>query len=152
MTADVTAPDVASPPFWTLPEGLSEQQVAERVRDGRTNAFEAQTSRSVWDILRTNLLTVFNGLLVVLLAAVLATGRWQNGLFGAVIVVNAGIAVVQEVRAKRTLDRLTLLTALRARVVRAGAVPRSSPWRRRSRREPAPSWSRGPTSCCGGSR
>ncbi|GAA3458128.1 HAD-IC family P-type ATPase [Saccharothrix longispora] len=102
--------------------GLTSAEVAERVAAGRVNAVASRTSRSTAQIVRANVVTPFNGLLAALFAAVLTTGRWQNGLFGLVIVVNAGIGVVQEVRAKRTLDRLAVLTAPRARVVRDGAV------------------------------
>ena len=66
--------------------------------------------------------TVFNGLLTALFVCILLTGRWQNGLFGLVIVANSAIGIFQEVRAKRTLDRLAVLNAPRARVVRDGSV------------------------------
>jgi cation-transporting ATPase E len=55
---------------------------------------------------RANVLTVFNGVLVTLFVLVVATGRWQNGLFAGVVVANAAIGIVQELRATRTLDRL----------------------------------------------
>ncbi len=100
--------------------GLTAAQVRERVLDGRTNATTTRTSRTLADIVRANVLTFFNALLLLLLVAILATGRWQNGLFGLVIVANAVIGIVQEVRAKRTLDRLALLHAPTARVVRDG--------------------------------
>jgi cation-transporting ATPase E len=97
--------------------GLTGAQVQERVLDGRTNA---PTTRTLAEIVQANILTFFNALLLVLLVAILGTGRWQNGLFGLVIVANAVIGIVQEVRAKRTLDRLALLHAPTARVVRDG--------------------------------
>src|SRR6266545_1444619 len=97
--------------------GLSAAQVAERVAAGRTNAVEQRTSRTTLEIVWA---TVFNGLLATLFALTLATGRWQNGLFGGVIVANAAIGIIQELRAKRTLDRLAILNAPRARVVRDG--------------------------------
>ncbi|MBN9620018.1 MAG: HAD-IC family P-type ATPase, partial [Actinobacteria bacterium] len=62
--------------------------------------------------------TVFNGLLGALFVVTLFTGRWQNGLFGLVVIANSGIGIIQEVRAKRTLDRLALLNAPRAHVIR----------------------------------
>jgi cation-transporting ATPase E len=102
------------------PTGLTAAEVAERVADGRTNAVELRGSRTVAEIVRANVFTFFNGLLLVLFLITIATGRWQNGLFGVVIVANAAIGIVQEVRAKRTLDRLTVLNALQARVVRDG--------------------------------
>lgn len=100
--------------------GLTEVQVQERVLSGQTNATKTRTSRTLTDIVRANVFTFFNALLLLLLGAILATGRWQNGLFGFVIVANSVIGIVQEVRAKRTLDRLALLHAPTARVVRDG--------------------------------
>jgi cation-transporting ATPase E len=99
---------------------LTATQVAAEVAAGRSNAVDLRTSRTVTEIVRTNVFTFFNGLLLVLFAITIATGRWQNGLFGVVILANAGIGIVSEVRAKRTLDRLCVLNAPRARVVRDG--------------------------------
>jgi cation-transporting ATPase E len=106
----------------TTSQGLSAAEVAERVAEGRTNAVEQRTSRTTLEIVRANIFTVFNGLLATLFALTLATGRWQNALFGGVIVANAAIGIVQELRAKRTLDRLAVLNAVTARVVRDGEV------------------------------
>jgi cation-transporting ATPase E len=102
--------------------GLTTTEVAERIAAGRTNAVDARTSRSVGQIVRANVVTPFNGLLFVLFLVIASTGRWQNGLFGLVIVANTAIGVIQEVRAKRTLDRLAVLNAPHARVVRDGEV------------------------------
>ena len=101
--------------------GLTAADVSQRVAAGQTNATDARTSRTLADILRANLFTVFNGLLVSLFVVVMATGRWQNGLFGGVVVANAVLGIAQELRAKRTLDRLAVLNAPRARVRRDGA-------------------------------
>jgi cation-transporting P-type ATPase E len=118
MSIDRSGPaDAGRSPSLT---GLTAAEVAERVADGRTNAVELRGSRTVAEIVRANVFTFFNGLLFVLFLITIATGRWQNGLFGVVIVANAAIGIVQEVRAKRTLDRLTVLNALQARVVRDG--------------------------------
>ncbi|MGW4115928.1 HAD-IC family P-type ATPase [Actinosynnema sp. NPDC004786] len=106
----------------TRPEGLTSAEVAERVGAGRTNAVTTGTSRGVGQIVRANIITPFNGLLTALFLVILATGRWQNGLFGLVVVANTAIGVVQELRAKRTLDRLAVLNAPRARVTRDGAT------------------------------
>jgi cation-transporting P-type ATPase E len=106
--------------FTTPDTGLSTTDVAARVAQGRTNAVELHTSRTIGQIVRANVFTVFNALLLSLFLIILATGRWQNGLFGAVIVANAAIGIFQELRAKRTLDRLALLNAPRARAVRDG--------------------------------
>ncbi|TGJ98035.1 ATPase, partial [Actinotalea fermentans ATCC 43279 = JCM 9966 = DSM 3133] len=101
--------------------GLSAREVAERVRAGQTNRTTRSTSRSLTAILRSNVFTLFNLILAVAVTLVLLTGRWPDAVFGFVVVINAAIGIVTEYRAKRTLDRLSILTAPSARVVRDGA-------------------------------
>jgi cation-transporting ATPase E len=98
--------------------GLTAAEVAARVEAGQTNDAHEETSRSVKDILRANLLTRFNALLLVLFVAVLIVGSPADGLFGFVIVVNSAIGIFQELRAKRTLDRLAIMHAPVALVLR----------------------------------
>jgi cation-transporting ATPase E len=100
--------------------GLTAAEVADRVALGQTNATPSRSSRTFGEIVRANVFTVFNGLLASLFVIVLATGQWQNGLFALVLVANCAIGIVQELRAKRTLDRLAVLTAPRAVAVRDG--------------------------------
>ncbi len=100
---------------------LSGAQVAERRSRGLTNAAGERTSRSVAEILRANIFTRFNLLLGVLLAVILVWGDPRDALFGIVLVSNALIGIAQELRAKRTLDRLAVLSAPRVRVIRDGA-------------------------------
>ena len=107
--------------------GLSDEQVLERVRTGRTNDVPARSSRSVSAILRANVLTRFNALIGTLFVAILLVGPIQDSLFGFVIVANTGIGIVQELRAKRTLDRLAVLGAAVARVRRNGRVVELAP-------------------------
>src|SRR6516225_3447008 len=116
-----TPPALTAPPAETPPAGLTSAQVAERRSRGLTNAGGETTSRSVADILRANILTRFNLILGVLLAVILAFGQPQDALFGIVLVTNALIGIAQELRAKRTLDRLAVLSAPRVRVIRDGA-------------------------------
>ena len=110
------------PGMVTPPSGLPDKEVSRRIAAGQTNATDVRTSRSITEIVRANVFTVFNALLAALFVVTMATERWQNGLFGVVIVVNAGIGIVQEWRAKRILDRLALLNAPHARVVRNGTL------------------------------
>jgi cation-transporting ATPase E len=112
----VSAPP-ADPP---RPSGLTSAEVAEREAAGQVNRAPEQTSRPLSTIIRTNVFTRFNAILGVLFAAVLVVGSPIDGLFGLVIVWNALIGIVQEVRAKRTLDRLAVLNAPTATVVRDG--------------------------------
>ena len=105
-----------------LAEGLSRAEVSERVAAGRVNTVPPAPGRTVGQILRANVLTRFNAILGVLFVLVLIVGPPQDALFGVVLVVNAGIGMAQELRAKRALDKLAILTAARARVLRGGAV------------------------------
>ena len=100
--------------------GLSTTQVAERVANGQTNAYTPPTSRSVGSIVRANVVTLFNGIIGVCFIALLVLGRWQDALFGLSALANTIIGSVQEFRAKRALDRLALLYAPLARVLRDG--------------------------------
>jgi cation-transporting ATPase E len=100
--------------------GLSAAEVAERVASGRVNDVPAAPTRTVSQIVRANVFTRFNALLGGMLAIIITVGPVQDALFGFVLVANALIGIVQELRAKRTLDRLTVLTAPKARVVRDG--------------------------------
>jgi len=100
--------------------GLSTSQVAERVANGQTNAYTPATSRSVGSIVRANVVTLFNGIIGVCFIALLVLGRWQDALFGLSALANTIIGSVQEFRAKRALDRLALLYAPLARVLRDG--------------------------------
>jgi cation-transporting ATPase E len=102
--------------------GLTDAEVEERIGRGQTNASPRRSSRTVGEILRANLVTRFNFILGALLAVILIVGKPQDALFGIVLVANALIGIVQELRSKRTLDRLALLNAPRARVVRSGTV------------------------------
>jgi cation-transporting ATPase E len=116
----VATPSPPPAPGPTGPAGLTAAEVADRVRRRLTNARPHGAGRTLGQILRANVVTPFNLLLGALAVAVLATGSWRDALFGVVIVANSLIGVVQEVRAKRALDRLEVLSAPRARVVRDG--------------------------------
>jgi cation-transporting P-type ATPase E len=104
------------------PAGLSSAEVAERRSRGLVSAGAERTSRSVAEILRGNIVTRFNVILGSLLAVILAVGSPQDALFGIVLVANALIGIVQELRAKFTLDRLAVLSAPQVRVVRDGVL------------------------------
>jgi cation-transporting ATPase E len=103
--------------------GLSAAEVQERRRRGEVNDVPAAPTRTIAQIVRANVFTRFNALLGAMLALiVLVGGPYQDALFGVVLVANALIGIVQEIRAKRTLDRLTVLVAPRAHALRDGAV------------------------------
>ncbi|MEU4836139.1 HAD-IC family P-type ATPase [Streptosporangium sp. NPDC023615] len=107
--------------------GLTSAQVAERVAAGQANDVRRRSSRTVAAIVRANVLTLFNGVIAVLWVLIMIFGEWQDGLFGLVIVANAAIGIVQELRAKRTLDRLAIVNESPVRVRRDGADTEVAP-------------------------
>ncbi|MBO0773349.1 MAG: HAD-IC family P-type ATPase, partial [Actinobacteria bacterium] len=107
--------------------GLTGAEVAERTASGAVNLVARRTSRPAADIVRANVLTLFNAIVGTLVVVILLTGHPQDALFGLVIVANAGVGVIQELRAKRTLDRLAVLGEEPVRVVRDAAVTEIRP-------------------------
>jgi len=89
--------------------GLSDAEVAARIAEGKSNDVPNRASRSVADVVRANVFTRINAILGVLLGIVVATGSLINGLFGLLIVANSGIGIIQELRAKKTLDSLAIV-------------------------------------------
>ncbi len=100
--------------------GLSTEEVAQAVSRGDVNITSKQTSRSLMDIVRANVFTLFNAIIFTAMVVVLATGSWKDAVFGVVILVNTGIGIVTELKAKRTLDKLSILVASYAMVRRGG--------------------------------
>jgi cation-transporting ATPase E len=103
------------------PNGLTEREAAERLAR-RGPIPPVQTSRSYASIVRANVLTVFNVILLAFGVLTLVFADWRDALFLGVIVSNSAIGITQEVRAKRALDRLAALVSPTARVVRDGEV------------------------------
>lgn len=102
--------------------GLSADDVRERTLAGLANGEPEDSSRSLWQIFRANVLTLFNAIVGACFLLLLLLGQWKDALFGFAAVSNAVIGVVQEYRAKKLLDRLAVLDAPRARVLRDGSV------------------------------
>lgn len=100
--------------------GLSLEDVAARIAAGQTNVADDTTSRSVGSILRENVFTFFNGILTVCFIAVLLLGDPGDGLFFGIVVANSLIGIVQELRAKASLEKLALLAAPETAVRRSG--------------------------------
>ena len=103
------------------PRGLTAAEVAERVARGDVNADVDVKTRSVRQIVRENVCTLFNAINVILAVFVLFTGSYKNMLFMIVIVCNVIIGIVQEIRSKITTDRLSIVAGSHATVVRDGA-------------------------------
>ncbi|WP_297748912.1 HAD-IC family P-type ATPase [uncultured Tessaracoccus sp.] len=101
--------------------GLSTREVEERVAKGQVNTLPSRSGRSTSDIIRANVLTRVNCILFILFCCVLLTGRIEQGLFAGLIVANSIIGIVQELRAKRTLDKLAVVGEAKPTVIRDGA-------------------------------
>lgn len=102
--------------------GLTTAEAQRLRQSGQGNVHALPPTRSVGDILRANLFTPFNLLNVVLAALVLAVGSWKNALFMGVIFCNTVIGIVQELRSKAAVDKLSLIAAPRAKVLRDGVA------------------------------
>ena len=100
--------------------GLTKEQVQQRIDAGQINRNEEPNTRTYKQIIRENVLTFFNFLNVVLLVLVLLVGSYKNSMFMGIIIINTVIGIVQEVRAKKTIDKLAILTASKNVVVREG--------------------------------
>ena len=103
-TAAVEMPEISE-------TGLTVKEVSQRIESGQSNAVKISTSRSVKDIVRANVFTLFNGIIFVAMVMVLVTGSWRDAVFGFVIIINTGIGIFTELKAKRTLDKLSILVA-----------------------------------------
>ncbi|BBZ12777.1 cation-translocating P-type ATPase [Mycobacterium branderi] len=111
----------------SLAAGLTDAEVAQRVANGKTNDLPSRATRSAADIVRANVFTRINAILGILFAIVLATGSLINGLFGVLIIANSFVGMVQELRAKQTLDRLAIVGQAKPRVRRAAETRELSP-------------------------
>ncbi|MCM1942933.1 cation-translocating P-type ATPase [Streptomyces sp. G3] len=100
--------------------GLTTAGVAERVARGQVNDVPVRSSRSLTDIVRANVFTRFNAIIGVLWVIMLFVAPIQDSLFGFVILANTGIGIVQEWRAKKTLDSLAVIGEARPTVRRDG--------------------------------
>ncbi|HMG32198.1 MAG TPA: HAD-IC family P-type ATPase [Jiangellaceae bacterium] len=107
--------------------GLVDAEVAERVAAGQVNDVPARSSRTVGEIVRANLFTRINAIIGVLFVMVLSVGPIQDALFGGVIIANTLIGMIQELRAKQTLDRLAIIGEARPRVRRGGVATEMAP-------------------------
>lgn len=105
-------------PHW---RSLSTEEARRLAAQGKANIPPKSTSKSVWQIWLSNLFTFYNMLNIVLAVLVATTGSYRNMLFLGIVICNFFIGTIQELRAKRTLDKLSVLTAPTARVIRDGA-------------------------------
>lgn len=102
--------------------GLNEQQVEERLGRGMSNVQPDVVSKSYLGIFRSNVLTLFNFINFVLAALIFVYGDLKNMLFIGVVTINIVVGVVQEIRSKKVLEKMSLIAAPHVDVVRSGQV------------------------------
>ena len=100
--------------------GLTSAQVQKRIENGDVNVDASVKTRSIAQILRDNICTLFNLVNVILALLVLITGSYKNMLFMTIVLCNVVIGIVQEVRSKKTTDKLSIVASTKATVIRNG--------------------------------
>ena len=100
--------------------GLTNEEVQERIAQGQVNNNENPNTRTYKQIIMENTLTFFNFLNLVLLVLVLLVGSYKNSMFVGIIFINTVIGIIQEIRAKKTIDKLAILTESKTVVLREG--------------------------------
>ena len=101
-------------------KGLTEEQVKERTEKGLNNCHGDMSSKTVGDIIKENCLTYFNMVFAVITVLVIISGKLNDLLFLPIIIANTCIGIVQEIHSKRVLDKLSVLNAAKANVIRDG--------------------------------
>ena len=103
-------------------QGLSDAQVNQQIQNGKKNTVEQSLTRSIQEILRDNIFTLFNLINIVLGALVFYTGSYKNLLFLGIAFFNTAIGIIQEIRSKRQVDKMVLLAEGKTTVIRNSQV------------------------------
>ncbi len=106
--------------------GLTSNQVKQRINEGKLNIIDNKITKSYKQIFLNNIITFFNILNAALLALVIFVGSYKNTLFILVIIINTIAGIYQEIKAKRTLDRLAIITTSKVEVIRDDVLQKIS--------------------------
>lgn len=101
-------------------KGLTSKEVSQRVNEGKVNITANLKTKSIGRIFRDNICTLFNVINVILLIALAFVGSYKNMLFIGIMIANTTIGIVQEIRSKKSVDKLTILSEKKVTVVRDG--------------------------------
>lgn len=110
-----------------LKTGLTSQEVATRIQEGKVNHFALKTSSSNWEIFARNVFTPFNLLNFLIFLALVAVQSWENTFFFSVIIINSVSGMLTEWRARRMIDKLNLMTKEKIQALRDGQVQAIDP-------------------------
>lgn len=102
--------------------GLTSKEVKQRVKEGKVNHIPKAPSRTIPQIIRANLFTRFNAINFILAAVIILAGSPKNAIFVGVIIVNTLIGVIQEIKARYTLEKLSVISMAHAKVLRDGEI------------------------------
>ena len=102
--------------------GLSAEQVAERIADKLTNVTKGRLTKSYWEIIRTNVFSIFNILLYIIAAAMIAVQYYSGLFFLIILALNTGIGLIQDIRAKKMVEKLSLISSPKVDVIRDGEI------------------------------
>ncbi len=105
-----------------MTQGLSAEQVEEKIKQGLVNGDLDVKTKSYKQIVKDNLFSLFNLVNVILVTCIIIVGSWKNALFFLVVIWNFALGCIQEIRAKRTIEKLSLLSAPKAHVLRSGEL------------------------------
>ena len=100
--------------------GLTKSQVDERIANNLINKTKVKSTKSYWSIFAKNIFTFFNMLWLIIAVALIAVGSYSDLIFIFVIVANTAIAIIQEIRAKITIEKLSIVTAPLVKTIRDG--------------------------------
>lgn len=106
--------------------GLTDEEVRQRVEEGLTNRADISTDKTTKEIVISNVFTYFNLIFLVITILLIMVGSFRNLTFLPIIIGNTVIGIVQEIRAKKTLEKMSLLNALHVDVIRNGSVKQIS--------------------------
>lgn len=102
--------------------GLTSAEVEKRIKEGKTNASSELKTKSVKSIFYDNICSLFNAVNIALFIALLIVGSYKNMLFIGIVICNTAIGIFQEIRSKRSVDKLTILSESKTKVVRNGKI------------------------------
>ena len=111
-------------------KGLTSKEVEKRVNEGLVNTINNTKTKSIREIVLTNIFTYFNILNVILAAAIVVSGivfnrlfySLKNCLFLGVIICNTAISIIQEITSKKTIDKLSIISSIKPKVLRDGKI------------------------------
>lgn len=103
-------------------KGLTEDDVRNRIAKGEVNKIPSAPSRTIWQIVRANLFNIFTWLNIILALVCILAGSPKNAIFAGVIIVNSIIGIVQELSARKTLEKLSVLSMAHTKVLRSGNI------------------------------